>query len=249
MQAASIVEYLHDLGITDCYTSPFLMAHPGSMHGYDVTDHTRFNPEIGSEEEFIAFAEQTGYVRAITRWVLERAITQCVAWRRSGLEINVSVNISARDVMDAELPNALAALLDGHGIPGAVFTTAAAGNYLAENGTGRDPGALPADPQRTWNAIGSLRQAGLLTVDPAGTSPTVRISPVIQAVIRAAVPDVGAEQRGEPVEVAVAVLVVDVAALAAHDDRNLLRVAVLTHTGEVHPQMPARLLLERRADG
>ena len=83
----------------------------------------------------------------------------------------------------------LAALLDGHGIPGAVFTTAAAGEYLAEDGAGRDPGALPADPQRTWNAIGSLRQAGLLTVDQAGTSPTVRISPVIQAVIRAAVPD------------------------------------------------------------
>ena len=82
----------------------------------------------------------------------------------------------------------LAALLDGHGIPGAVFTTAAAGEYLAQDGTGRDPGGLPADPQRTWNAIGSLRQAGLLTVDPAGTSPTVRISPVIQAVIRAAVP-------------------------------------------------------------
>ncbi len=83
----------------------------------------------------------------------------------------------------------LAALLDGHGIPGAVFTTAAAREYLAGDGTGRDPGASPADPQRTWNAIGSLRQAGLLTVDPAGTSPTVRISPVIQAVIRAAVPD------------------------------------------------------------
>jgi tetratricopeptide (TPR) repeat protein len=83
----------------------------------------------------------------------------------------------------------LAALLDGHGIPGAVFTTAAAGEYLAENGTGPGTAALPTDPQRTWNAIGSLRQAGLLTVDPAGTSPTVRISPVIQAVIRAAVPD------------------------------------------------------------
>jgi len=83
----------------------------------------------------------------------------------------------------------LAALLDGHGIPGAVFTTAAAGEYLAGDGTGRDPAAVPADPQRTWNAIGCLRQAGLLTVDPAGTSPTVRISPVIQAVIRAAVPD------------------------------------------------------------
>ena len=31
------------------------MAHPGSMHGYDVTDHTRFNPEIGSEEAIHGF--------------------------------------------------------------------------------------------------------------------------------------------------------------------------------------------------
>jgi (1->4)-alpha-D-glucan 1-alpha-D-glucosylmutase len=58
IQAAAVVAYLHDLGITDCYTSPFLMAHPGSMHGYDVTDHTRFNPEIGSEEQFAEFAER-----------------------------------------------------------------------------------------------------------------------------------------------------------------------------------------------
>ena len=57
-QAAAVVAYLHDLGITDCYTSPFLMAHPGSMHGYDVTDHTRFNPEIGTEEQFTEFAER-----------------------------------------------------------------------------------------------------------------------------------------------------------------------------------------------
>jgi (1->4)-alpha-D-glucan 1-alpha-D-glucosylmutase len=56
-QAAAVASYLHDLGITDCYTSPFLMAHPGSTHGYDVTDHTRFNPEIGSEEQFTEFAE------------------------------------------------------------------------------------------------------------------------------------------------------------------------------------------------
>ena len=60
LQASSIVPYLYDLGITDCYTSPFLMARPGSQHGYDVTDHTRFNPEIGSEEEFAGFAEQLG---------------------------------------------------------------------------------------------------------------------------------------------------------------------------------------------
>src|SRR4029077_2624797 len=76
----------------------------------------------------------------------------------------------------------LAAMLNGHGIPGVVFTTAAASGYLTEDG-GR-----PADPQRTWNALLSLRRAGLLTVDPPGALPAVRIGPVIQAVIRAAVP-------------------------------------------------------------
>ncbi len=51
-QAAGIVAYLDELGITDVYASPFLMAHPGSVHGYDVTDPTRFNPEIGDEGGF-----------------------------------------------------------------------------------------------------------------------------------------------------------------------------------------------------
>jgi tetratricopeptide (TPR) repeat protein len=84
---------------------------------------------------------------------------------------------------------ALAAQLDGHGTPGAVFTTLAVGQYLAGDGD-----AHPMDPQRTWNAILGLRQAGLMTVDPPGTPPAVRISPVIQAVIRAAVPDAVYEQ-------------------------------------------------------
>ncbi|MGC2193321.1 MAG: malto-oligosyltrehalose synthase [Terriglobales bacterium] len=56
--AAALLDYLQDLGVTDCYTSPFAMARPGSLHGYDVTDHTRFNPEIGTEEEFQQFAQQ-----------------------------------------------------------------------------------------------------------------------------------------------------------------------------------------------
>ena len=52
-QATAIVDYLDDLGITDIYASPFLMARPGSLHGYDVTDQTRFNPEIGDEDSFL----------------------------------------------------------------------------------------------------------------------------------------------------------------------------------------------------
>jgi (1->4)-alpha-D-glucan 1-alpha-D-glucosylmutase len=46
-----LIPYLQRLGITTLYASPILAAQAGSMHGYDITDHNRINPEIGSEEE------------------------------------------------------------------------------------------------------------------------------------------------------------------------------------------------------
>ena len=56
--ATDLVAYLHDLGISDVYASPVLTARPGSMHGYDVIDHSRLNPEIGTREEFNALSDQ-----------------------------------------------------------------------------------------------------------------------------------------------------------------------------------------------
>ena len=53
--ATAIVSYLHDLGITDCYTSPYLKATPGSRHGYDVVDPTVLNPELGTEDDYREF--------------------------------------------------------------------------------------------------------------------------------------------------------------------------------------------------
>ena len=50
--AARIIPYLARLGISHLYTSPLLKARPGSMHGYDVTDHTRLNPELGTDDDF-----------------------------------------------------------------------------------------------------------------------------------------------------------------------------------------------------
>ncbi len=51
-QATSIVDYLNELGISDIYSSPILKARQGSLHGYDVTDHSRLNPELGGREQF-----------------------------------------------------------------------------------------------------------------------------------------------------------------------------------------------------
>jgi (1->4)-alpha-D-glucan 1-alpha-D-glucosylmutase len=54
-QAAELVPYLSELGITHCYASPYLRARPGSLHGYDIIDHHTLNPEIGTPEEYERF--------------------------------------------------------------------------------------------------------------------------------------------------------------------------------------------------
>jgi (1->4)-alpha-D-glucan 1-alpha-D-glucosylmutase len=57
-QAAETADYLADLGVTHAYLSPVLDAVPGSMHGYDVTDHARIRGELGGEEGFRALAKR-----------------------------------------------------------------------------------------------------------------------------------------------------------------------------------------------
>jgi (1->4)-alpha-D-glucan 1-alpha-D-glucosylmutase len=56
--ARALVPYLHKLGVTDIYASPLLQARRGSTHGYDVTDPSRLNPELGSDEDFDALVAE-----------------------------------------------------------------------------------------------------------------------------------------------------------------------------------------------
>jgi (1->4)-alpha-D-glucan 1-alpha-D-glucosylmutase len=58
--AAAIAQYLYDLGITHVYSSPYLQAAPGSMHGYDVVDHQRVNEELGGAEAHERFSKRLG---------------------------------------------------------------------------------------------------------------------------------------------------------------------------------------------
>jgi (1->4)-alpha-D-glucan 1-alpha-D-glucosylmutase len=60
--ARDIVHYLYDLGISDIYSSPYLKAKEGSLHGYDIVDPNALNPEIGTEEydEFIKELQNYG---------------------------------------------------------------------------------------------------------------------------------------------------------------------------------------------
>jgi tetratricopeptide (TPR) repeat protein len=77
---------------------------------------------------------------------------------------------------------AVAALLDGHGIPATVLTAPAAGGYRAGGGEG------PAGSETARAALTALQRVGLLTVAPVTAPPTVQISSVLQAALRAAMP-------------------------------------------------------------
>ncbi|HUQ29409.1 MAG TPA: EAL domain-containing protein [Usitatibacter sp.] len=110
-------------------------------------------------EHFIPFAEQTGYISAITRWVLSRAIEQCGVWERTGLRIRMSVNISARDLQlgDALLQDVSAALTAAE-LPAGMLTL-----EITES-------ALMADPGAAQSTLRKLRELGVATsIDDYGT--------------------------------------------------------------------------------
>jgi diguanylate cyclase (GGDEF)-like protein len=107
---------------------------------------------------FIPFAEHTGYIKVLTRWVLEEAIRQCGEWRREGLELQVSVNISARDLMNRDLPEVISALLARHDVPAAMLCL-----EITESG-------FMEDPAHAHQVLEQLAAIGLdLSIDDYGT--------------------------------------------------------------------------------
>jgi len=79
----------------------------------------------------------------------------------------------------------LVALLDGHGIPGAIFSTPAVAAYL---GGAVTPFAQAVDPKPAWDALLAIERAGLVTVNRAASPPTIGMSSVLQAAIKLAAP-------------------------------------------------------------
>src|SRR5881628_965071 len=53
--AREIVPYLHALGVSDIYASPYFQASPDTLHGYDITDHNKLNAAIGSRTDYDAW--------------------------------------------------------------------------------------------------------------------------------------------------------------------------------------------------
>jgi diguanylate cyclase (GGDEF)-like protein len=70
-----------------------------------------------SPEQFVAVAEETGNIGRLTRWVLARGIAQAAELARIGQPLRISINLSARDICDTELPDRVAHLLRVHRLP------------------------------------------------------------------------------------------------------------------------------------
>ncbi|HTU64868.1 MAG TPA: EAL domain-containing protein [Steroidobacteraceae bacterium] len=107
---------------------------------------------------FIPFAEQTGYIKLLTRWVLREAVRQCGEWLREGMRLTVSVNISARDLMNRDLPDQVAALLHEHGVTPSLLCI-----EITESGFMEDP----ANAQKVLDRLAELGVK--LSIDDYGT--------------------------------------------------------------------------------
>ena len=118
------------------------------------------HPELGliSPCEFIPFAERTGFVVRLTRWVIEQACADHAAWRESGLVLPLSVNISVRDLEVAGFPVFIGAQLQRHRIaPGCLCLE------ITES-------AVIDNVSEARNALETLRRMGVhLSIDDYGT--------------------------------------------------------------------------------
>jgi predicted signal transduction protein with EAL and GGDEF domain len=65
---------------------------------------------------FLPLAEEAGLMGSLTRWVLDRALAQCTAWRAAGHNVRMSVNVSASDLLDSGLLEVVTRQLALHGL-------------------------------------------------------------------------------------------------------------------------------------
>ncbi|WP_332853518.1 putative bifunctional diguanylate cyclase/phosphodiesterase [Duganella sp. S19_KUP01_CR8] len=118
------------------------------------------HPERGNvfPDEFIPFAEQTGFIRVLTRWVMEKSAELCQALAAKGYPLKVSVNLSTRDLLDQDLPAKFAETLARYKL--------APGSFCLEI----TESAIMDDPVRAQHTLERLSAMGVdLSIDDFGT--------------------------------------------------------------------------------
>jgi diguanylate cyclase (GGDEF)-like protein len=109
-------------------------------------------------DDFISIAEHTGLIHPLTRFVLDEALASSRRWRREGHPLRVSVNLSARSLLDPGLPADVAALLSKHDVP--------VGGLCLEV----TESSIMADPHRALATVEALVALGVtIALDDFGT--------------------------------------------------------------------------------
>ena len=109
-------------------------------------------------DEFIPLAQQTGLIKPLTLYVLDEALKQCRAWQRDGLTLNVAVNLSVRNLLDADFPMQVKRLLQKREVDPALLRL-----EITES-------TVLSDPVRTKRVLDKLAAMGIaLSIDDFGT--------------------------------------------------------------------------------
>ncbi|MHA7881289.1 MAG: putative bifunctional diguanylate cyclase/phosphodiesterase [Saccharospirillum sp.] len=109
-------------------------------------------------DEFIPLAEQSGVITRITEWVLDEALLQMQRWQLAGLDMGVSINLSAHDILATEFVESLIARIESDGIRKDRLIL-----EITES-------AMMTDTQKALSNLQKLYDAGLyLAMDDFGT--------------------------------------------------------------------------------
>jgi diguanylate cyclase (GGDEF)-like protein len=131
----------------------------GNVRGVEALVRWK-HPQRGllSPEEFIPVVERTVVLAPLTYYVLEEALKQSAAWRRMGIEMSMSVNLSTRNLIDPNLAEQVLHFLDKWAVPPASLII-----EITES-------TLMADPARCTEVLSRLAAAGVeLSIDDFGT--------------------------------------------------------------------------------
>ena len=141
------------------YVQPKITMGTGQVIGLEALVRW-VHPEKGMiyPDSFIPFAEKTGFIRMLTRWVLEKSAALCHDLQSQGIHLKISANLSTRDLLDQNLPIKFADILARHNVKPSSFCL-----EITES-------AIMDDPLRAQLTLEGLHAMGVeLSIDDFGT--------------------------------------------------------------------------------
>ena len=188
-----------DRGEFELYYQPKVVLATGQAAGMEALLRWQ-HPDRGllGPAEFIPLAEHSLLMRELTGHVIQLALRQASAWRSSGLVVQLAVNVSRRDLLDAGLAALIGRELTRHGLPPSVLLLEISERALDREAAGIAGGLnslrtlgieLSVDDFMTgYCSVGRLKEMsiGEVKIDPSFVT-AVASSPDTELIVRSAV--------------------------------------------------------------